>query len=147
MKIRAGAYHALVIKNSQRSLVLKCKSYSQQREWYDKIMFMLHSPAARVFHESRYLANDSFAPFRQGQMARWFINGGEYFENVMLALNNAREEIFIGAWWLSPELFLKRPTYDLQYRLDQILLKKANEGVKIYILLFKEVDLVLFVFE
>ena len=57
----------------------------------------------------------------------------------MLGLNNAKEEIFITDWWLCPELFLKRPSDDLQYRLDKILLKKANEGVKVYVMLFKEV--------
>ena len=57
----------------------------------------------------------------------------------MDALNNAKEEIFITDWWMCPELYLKRPTDDLQYRLDKILLKKSKEGVKVYILLFKEV--------
>ena len=61
----------------------------------------------------------------------------------MHALNNAKEEIYIADWWLCPELFLKRPTDDLQYRLDKVLLKKASEGVKIYILLYKEVTFVL----
>lgn len=60
-------------------------------------------------------------------------------EHIYLALSNAREEIFISFWWLSPEIFLLRPTNDLKYRFDQVLFKKANEGVKIYILLFKEV--------
>ena len=43
--------------------------------------------------------------------------------------------------WLCPELFLKRPTDD--FRLDKIMLKKARESVKVYILLFKEVALAL----
>ena len=60
----------------------------------------------------------------------------------MNALNNAKEEIFITAWWLCPELFLRRPTDDLQFRLDKILLKKAKEGVKVYILLYKEFSFV-----
>jgi phospholipase D1/2 len=64
-------------------------------------------------------------------------------ESIMNALNNAKEEIFIADWWLCPELFLKRPTDDLQYRLDKILLKKAREGVKVYILLYKEITLAL----
>ena len=61
-------------------------------------------------------------------------------EHVMNAILSAKEEIYIADWWLCPELYLKRPTNDIQYRLDKILLKKANEGVKVYILLFKEVD-------
>ena len=61
----------------------------------------------------------------------------------MNGLNNAKEEIYITDWWMCPELFLKRPTDDLQYRLDKILLKKAKEGVKVYISLFKEVEFVI----
>lgn len=139
MKIQAGAYHAIVIKNLQRSLVLKCKSNNQQKEWYEKITQMMQSPVGRRFHDAQYLLNDSFAPVRSSQMTRWYVNAAQYMEAVMLGLNNAREEIFITDWWLCPELFLKRPTDDLQYRLDKILLKKAAEGVKVYVMLFKEV--------
>ncbi len=57
----------------------------------------------------------------------------------MFALKNAKEEIFIADWWLCPELYLIRPTDDEQYRLDKILIKKAREGVKIYVLLYKEI--------
>lgn len=139
MKIRAGAYHAIVIKNLQRSLVLKCKSNHQQREWYDKITYMMQSEVGRYFHQPQFLINDSFAPVRANQMTRWYVNAAQYMEHVLLGLNNAKEEIFITDWWLCPELFLKRPSDDLQYRLDKILLKKANEGVKVYVMLFKEV--------
>lgn len=46
----------------------------------------------------------------------------------------------IQGWWLSPELHLRRPpSQNEQYRLDRLLLKKANEGVKIHILIYKEV--------
>jgi phospholipase D1/2 len=140
MKIKPGAYNTIEVKNSQLSYVLKCKSSRQQREWYDKIHAALSS-TGRMFYDECFLSNGSFAPSRVSQMARWYVNASVYMEHVMLALNNAREEIFITDWWLSPELFLKRPTIDLQYRLDKILVKKASEGVKIYILLFKELTL------
>jgi phospholipase D1/2 len=64
-------------------------------------------------------------------------------EHIMLAMNNAKEEIYIADWWLCPEIYLKRPTDHLEYRLDKILLKKSKEGVKIYILLYKEFTMVL----
>jgi len=58
----------------------------------------------------------------------------------MYGILNAKEEIFITDWWMCPEIYLKRPAKDrLDYRLDELLFKKAKEGVKIYILLFKEV--------
>ena len=42
------------------------------------------------------------------------------------ALEGATEEIFIADWWLSPEIYMKRPSIDGDYwRLDQILKRKA----------------------
>lgn len=42
------------------------------------------------------------------------------------AINKAKEEIYIADWWLSPEIYLKRPTLDGDYwRLDKLLKRKA----------------------
>lgn len=43
-------------------------------------------------------------------------------------------------WWLSPELYLRRPCelYE-DYRLDRVLKRRAEAGVKIYIVVYKEV--------
>lgn len=141
MKHRPGAYHAIVLKNSQRTIVLKCSSSNNQQHWYDRIIYMLHE-GGKSFWDKNSLRYDSFAPQRSNQLCKWYINGSQYMEHVMNALNKAREEIFITDWWICPELYLKRPKNDLQYRLDKILLKKSKEGVKVYVLIFKEVSLV-----
>jgi phospholipase D1/2 len=140
MCIKAGSYHSIEIKNLQRTLILKCNNKEKQIDWYDSIQKMLNGPA-RYFYRHELLPNDSFAPERKGQLCTWFVNSSQYMEQVMHGLNNAKEEIFITDWWFSPEIFLKRPTDDLQFRLDKILFKKAKEGVKIYIQLFKEVTM------
>ncbi|GAA6080166.1 phospholipase D2, partial [Tachysurus ichikawai] len=59
------------------------------------------------------------------------------------ALEKAKEEIFITDWWLSPEVYLKRPAKGTYWRLDQILKRKAEQGVKVCVLLYKEVELAL----
>lgn len=42
------------------------------------------------------------------------------------AIEAAREEVFIADWWLSPEIYLKRPAVDGDYwRLDKLLQRKA----------------------
>ena len=42
------------------------------------------------------------------------------------AIELAREEIFIADWWLSPEIYLKRPQVDREkWRLDVMLHRKA----------------------
>lgn len=141
MKIKIGAYYGLRLQNLQRTIFVKCNGYNQQNEWFEKINLMLNE-SGKCFKDETLLPYGSFAPARSNQLCRWFLNAATYMENVMYALNHAKEEIYIADWWLCPELFLKRPTDDVQYRLDKILLKKAKEGVKIYILLYKEIALV-----
>lgn len=59
-----------------------------------------------------------------------------------MALEEAKETIYIADWWLSPELFLRRPPFMAQeWRLDQILKRRAEAGVKIYVIVYKEVSL------
>ncbi|KAL7752474.1 Phospholipase D1 [Sorochytrium milnesiophthora] len=79
-----------------------------------------------------------------GVSAKWFVDGHHYFEAVAEAINNAKDHIYISDWWLSPELYLKRPpSENEEWRLDRLLLKKAKEGVYIYILLYKEMAVAL----
>lgn len=72
---------------------------------------------------------------------KWYVDGRDYFWAVSVALEQAQETIYIADWWLSPELFLRRPPHDKQeYRLDQILKRRAEAGVKIYVNVYKEVE-------
>jgi phospholipase D1/2 len=59
---------------------------------------------------------------------------------VSIALDRAKETIYIEDWWLSPELFMRRPPYyNQEWRLDQILKRRAEAGVKIYVIVYREV--------
>jgi phospholipase D1/2 len=43
-------------------------------------------------------------------------------------------------WWLTPELYLRRPpAYHPEWRLDRLLKRKAEQGVKVHIIVYKEV--------
>jgi hypothetical protein len=43
-------------------------------------------------------------------------------------------------WWLTPELYLRRPpAYHPEWRLDRLLKRKAEQGVKIHVVVYKEV--------
>lgn len=81
-----------------------------------------------------------FAPPREGTPTKWYVNGSVYFEDLANALEQAKKEIFITDWWLSPEVFLKRPATDTYWRLDEILKRKAEQGIQVYVLLYKEVE-------
>jgi len=70
--------------------------------------------------------NSSFAPTRSDTAACWFVDGCSYMSAVADALMAAKEEIFIADWWLSPEIYLKRPSISgHDWRLDILLEKKA----------------------
>lgn len=92
----------------------------------------------KICEENRF---KSFFPEREGNLVKWYVDGRDYFWAVSVALEQAKESIYIADWWLSPELFLRRPPYYTQeYRLDKLLKKKAEEGVKIFVSVYKEVE-------
>lgn len=44
-------------------------------------------------------------------------------------------------WWLSPEVYLRRPpALNEQYRLDVMLKAAAERGVQVRIIVYKEVE-------
>ncbi|KAJ5782519.1 Phospholipase D/Transphosphatidylase [Penicillium paradoxum] len=82
----------------------------------------------------------SFAPPREHNDAKWYVDGCSYFWAVSRALENARESVWILDWWLSPELYLRRPpAKNEQYRLDRMLQAAAQRGVRVNIIVYKEV--------
>ncbi|KXH66563.1 hypothetical protein CSAL01_10737 [Colletotrichum salicis] len=83
----------------------------------------------------------SFFPERDGNLIKWYVDGRDYFWAVSEALEAAKETIYICDWWLSPELFLRRPPHhNKEWRLDQILKRRAEAGVQIHIIVYREVE-------
>jgi phospholipase D1/2 len=83
---------------------------------------------------------ESFASQKGGNDVKWYVDGCNYFWAVSLALESARETIWILDWWLSPEVFLRRPpSKNEQWRLDFTLQRAAQRGVKVNIIVYKEV--------
>src|SRR4051794_2018186 len=83
---------------------------------------------------------NSFASVRRGNIAKWFVDGKDYCYAVSCALERARKSIWILDWWLSPELYLRRPPAENEnYRLDRMLQAAALRGVKVNIIVYKEV--------
>lgn len=60
---------------------------------------------------------------------------------VSVGLESAKETIYIEDWWLSPELFLRRPPFfNQEWRLDKIIKRAAERGVQVYVIVYKEVQ-------
>lgn len=93
-------------------------------------------PSEPPVNTNRY---QSFAAPSSGNV-KWHVDGASYFHAVSTALEQARESIYILDWWLSPELYLRRPpAKNEQYRLDNMLKAAAERGVKVNIIVYKEV--------
>uniref|UniRef100_F6WA81 Phospholipase n=1 Tax=Ciona intestinalis TaxID=7719 RepID=F6WA81_CIOIN len=130
----------LVISNISRSLNVDCWTDRQALDWkraiehsFNNLSYGLTAPDIR---------HQSFAPPREDSYAYWFVDGRSYFDAVADAIEEAREEIYITDWWLSPEIYMKRPiVHGDHWRLDKLLKRKAVEGVKIYVQLYKEVEM------
>nr|XP_033814665.1 phospholipase D1 isoform X3 [Geotrypetes seraphini] len=137
----AETKYGLRIDNLSRTLILKCNSYRHARWWGQAIEEFIRKNGKNFLKDHRF---GSYAAVQESTLAKWYVNAKGYFHDVADGMEAAKEEIFITDWWLSPEIFLKRPVVEgNRWRLDCILKRKAQQGVKIFIMLYKEVELAL----
>ncbi|XP_056281661.1 phospholipase D1a isoform X2 [Pseudoliparis swirei] len=133
--------HGVRIDSLSRTLVFKCSSFRHARWWGQSVESFVRSHGKAFLRDHRC---GSFAQEQENIPSKWYVNGKTYMEDVADALEEAKEEIFITDWWLSPEIFLKRPVVEgNRWRLDCILKRKAQQGVRIFVMLYKEVELAL----
>ncbi|KAE9151048.1 Phospholipase D [Phytophthora fragariae] len=109
--------------------------------------------------DSSTQSEESFkAPPPPPSAVSWHVDAEDTYEAMYKAISNAKYEILIAGWWVCPDLFLLRPRRKLPPRdpeedpngqqvnktmLRQLLMKKAEAGVKIYVLIYREVKLAL----
>ena len=129
-------HHSLKLFNSERKLRLLAKNERQLGQFEDSIRFMAqNTPWA---NENRF---DSFAPVRSNVFAQWLVDGRDYMWNVSRAISMAKDVIYIHDWWLSPELYMRRPAAISQkWRLDRLLQRKAQEGVKVFVIVYRNIN-------
>ncbi|CDH50884.1 phospholipase d1 [Lichtheimia corymbifera JMRC:FSU:9682] len=131
----SGYHDHITMENNFRRFTIR-GSKRQVGEWMESVK--------KVQQESPWVKNHrfgSFAPIRHHAKVKWFIDGEDHFNAVAEAILSARSEIYIADWWLSPELYLRRPPAENEdFRIDRLLQRKAEEGVMIYIIVYKEVE-------
>ncbi|KAF9110098.1 hypothetical protein BGX27_006778 [Mortierella sp. AM989] len=131
--------HHIEIGNSHRRIEMKGDHSREMVEWMDFFQKMQQSSPWVISHRF-----GSFAPERENAKVRYYVDGKDYFHAVSDAILAAKDEIYIADWWLSPELYLRRPPEKNEdFRLDRLLKRKAEEGIKIYIVVYKEISLAL----
>lgn len=129
-------HHTLKILTSERKVTLFSRNQHIVRQFEESITDMLKATPWHI--RNRF---GSFAPVRTGVHAQWLVDGRDYMWNVSRAINMARDVIYIHDWWLTPELYMRRPACISQkWRLDRLLQKKAKEGVKIFIIIYRNVE-------
>jgi phosphatidylserine/phosphatidylglycerophosphate/cardiolipin synthase-like enzyme len=140
---KTGDELGIIVVNNFRRLSLKAKDSFEWTTWLRALKTAIDNNGI----QSRYPRDfDSFAPKRKNNLAKLYICGEEYWNDLYTELISAEREVFITDWWMTPEIYLKRPV-DLdnpdmeKYRLDNILGELARNGVKIYVLLWKEVEI------
>lgn len=125
----------ITVENSERKMNIIPKSIREQRLWLKSLEDMKNSTVW-----SKRQRFDSFAPVRDNCYAQWFVDGRDYFWALSSALEMAKDVIYIHDWWLSPELYLRRPANgNQQWRLDRLLQRKAKQGVKIFVIVYRNV--------
>ena len=125
----------ITLENRERKLVVIPKNSREHVAWLKSFKLMQQNTIWSQKHRF-----DSFAPIRTNCFAQWFVDGRDYFWALSAALEMAQQTIFIHDWMLSPELYLRRPANgNQQYRIDRLLQKKAREGVKIFVIIYRNV--------
>lgn len=126
----------IILKNGTRTTRLIFFRTRTANEWFTFMQSYYSTRTLRMFKQPR---NSSY-PVRELCDAKAYTVSRDYMSAVAVALLQAQKEIFITSWKNSPQVLLTR--YPLPpLRLDQILKFKADQGVKIYILLYKEVEM------
>uniref|UniRef100_A0A671Q1W1 phospholipase D n=1 Tax=Sinocyclocheilus anshuiensis TaxID=1608454 RepID=A0A671Q1W1_9TELE len=131
-----GVRHGVMIENLCRALTIKCSTYRQACWWGHSIDEFSQMFGQDFLRENRH---GSFTPPEIFITAWWYgLESNESCIEVAKALIG-----FDMALRLSPEIFLKRPVLDgNMWRLDHVLKRKAVR-VKIFVLLYKEAEVVM----
>ena len=132
----SSSKHILRLYNSERKLKLVARNERQYHQFKESIDYM----AANTIWSKKQRFG-SFAPVRENVWCRWLVDARDHMWQVSRAIDNARDCIYIHDWWLSPELYLRRPAAISQkWRLDRLLQRKADEGVKIFVVVYRNVE-------
>jgi phospholipase D1/2 len=135
-KASATGHHQLRLTNSERRMKMLAKNDRQLQQFEDSVRFMAKN--TKWGSPQRF---GSFAPVRHKIYAQWLVDGRDYMWNVSRAINMAKDVIYIHDWWLSPELYMRRPAAISQkWRLDRLLQRKAQEGVKVFVIMYRNIN-------
>lgn len=128
--------HLIQMSNAERKMKLYARNEKQFIQFRESLLHMMQNT---VWSKKQRFG--SFAPVRNNVWARWLVDGRDHMWQVSRAIDNAKDFIYIHDWWLSPELYMRRPAAISQkWRLDRLLQRKAQEGVKIFVIVYRNIE-------
>lgn len=134
--VQSGKHHTIKIYTSERKIKLYSRKEKIMQQFETSVQKMLKSTEWAEPHRF-----DSFAPVRNNVFAQWLVDGRDYMWMVSRAISMAQDVIYIHDWWLSPELYMRRPAViSEKWRLDRLLRRKAQEGVKVFVIVYRNVE-------
>ncbi|KAI4257953.1 MAG: hypothetical protein L6R42_005375 [Xanthoria sp. 1 TBL-2021] len=129
-------HHSLKLSNSERRMKLLAKNERQLHQFEESINHM--SQSTPWSKPNRF---GSFAPMRSHVHAQFLVDGRDHMWNVSRAISMAKDVIYIHDWWLTPELYMRRPAAISQkWRLDRLLQRKAQEGIKVFVIMYRNIN-------
>ena len=131
-----GKHSIIRLYNSERKLKLLARTERQHLQFQESLNSMAD---ATIWSKKQRYA--SYAPVRGNVWCRWLVDGRDHMWQVSRAIDNAKDFVYIHDWWLSPELYMRRPAAISQkWRLDRLLQRKAQEGVKIFVIVYRNIE-------
>ncbi|KXT13558.1 hypothetical protein AC579_1388 [Pseudocercospora musae] len=128
--------HLIQLYNAERKMKLYARNEKQFLQFRESLTQMKDQT---VWSQKQRFG--SFAPVRNNVWARWLVDGRDHMWQVSRAIDNAKDFVYIHDWWLSPELYMRRPAAISQkWRLDRLLQRKAEEGVKIFVIVYRNIE-------
>ena len=155
MKVERDGKDCLTVKNSSMNLHLKFDTFFERELWREELEIRKHNMSML----SKFNRYEAYTTAKRYNLCQWFCDGKSYYDDLYEKIMAAEKCIYITDWWMSPEVFLKRPVDtkiyldmkekkiiskdlgDKMSRLMDILDYKARQGVKIYILIYYEVSI------
>ena len=138
-----GSTKDMVISNSAYVLHVQARHRDDALKWANVLR-----QSVEASEWSQNYRDESFAVprvFKQvATRAQWFVDGEDTYTAMFAAIRAAKKDIFIAGWWICPHTYLLRPPSKYPHsRLDLLLKERAEAGVNIYILMYKEVKVAL----
>lgn len=128
------------IASPQHRFIFIVNDIQKRDEWVEAINAIYNASEFRtalVRHKSSFI-------IRENIIGKFYIDGSEYFSDVYDKLSEAKKAVCISDWWLTPDMELKRPCSTTpNSKIIDLLGEIADRGVKIYILLYKELSFAL----